>query len=331
MKKTKSLYCQLLLLGIVYGAAAQTVMTVNGPLDAQQTGTWLHHEHILVDFIGADSTGPHRWNRDSVTAMMLPALKTAKAAGVVTFVDATPNFLGRDVGILQTLSEKSGMQIITNTGLYGYNYKHLPAYTREETAEELAQRWIAEFENGIDGTEVKPGFIKISVNASDPLEPMDAKLVKAAALTHLKTGLVILCHTGPALGVYPQLRILKEVGVSPEAFVWVHAQQEENMEEYLKLARTGIWIALDGVPWAYEAHLEKLLFARESGILDQILISHDGGWYEAGKSEQTLQPFTTITNQLVPDLQKAGFSDEEVMQLLQENPKSAFALQVRKY
>ena len=49
--------------GIITGIAAcnsQTspeIMTVLGPIPASEIGTTLAHEHILVDFIGADSTG----------------------------------------------------------------------------------------------------------------------------------------------------------------------------------------------------------------------------------------------------------------------------------
>jgi len=41
-------------------------MTVNDPVEPSVIGRSLVHEHIMVDFIGADSTGFLRWNRDSV-------------------------------------------------------------------------------------------------------------------------------------------------------------------------------------------------------------------------------------------------------------------------
>ncbi len=42
------------------------IMTVNDPVEPSVIGRSLVHEHIMVDFIGADSTGFLRWNRDSV-------------------------------------------------------------------------------------------------------------------------------------------------------------------------------------------------------------------------------------------------------------------------
>lgn len=90
---------------------------------------------------------------------------------------------------MKRLSEATGLNIITATGYYGAaNDRFVPSHAYKETAEELASRWIEEFERGIEGTGIKPGIIKIGVDAG-PLSEIDAKLVQAAALTHLKTGL----------------------------------------------------------------------------------------------------------------------------------------------
>ncbi|MDH5610546.1 MAG: phosphotriesterase, partial [Cyclobacteriaceae bacterium] len=186
---------------------------------------------------------------------------------------------------------------------------------------------IDEFESGIDGTGIKPGFIKISVNASDPLSEVDSKIVRAAALTHLQTGLTIGSHTGKAEGLYPQLAILKEVGVSPEAFIWIHAQNEDDPSHYLKAAELGCWISLDGLGWEMEKHVEKLVFAKENGILDHILISHDAGWYDPAKSEQAIVGYTAIFTELIPTLKKKGFSEDDIRMLLAENPVRAFGVE----
>ncbi len=44
-------------------APREYIMTVNGPESPGKMGITLEHEHILVDFIGADSTGYFRWNQ----------------------------------------------------------------------------------------------------------------------------------------------------------------------------------------------------------------------------------------------------------------------------
>ena len=310
----------------------QLIQDVNGIHRLASNQIWLSHEHILVDFIGADSIQPNRWNHDAIIKEVMPYLEELKEFNVNYFVDATPDYLGRDVLLLEKIANKTGIRIITNTGLYGArNNKFIPEYAQEMTAEDLAQMWINEFKNGIDGTSIRPGFIKIGIDDSDSLHAMHQKLVKAAALTHLKTGLTIASHTGKAIGLWPQLDILKELGVSPEAFIWVHAQTEDNNDSYLKAAEMGCWISLDGLGWELEKHVEKLLFAKRNGILDRILISHDSGWYDPQKENQTIRPYTNIFKKLYPELKSHGFTDDEFKVLISVNPSKAFLIEVRNY
>jgi phosphotriesterase-related protein len=159
---------------------------------------------------------------------------------------------------------------------------------------------------------------------------MDQKLVKAAAIAHLQTGLTIASHTGDAKAVWPQLKILKDMKVSPNAFIWVHAQNEKDNNNYLPAAKEGCWISLDGLAWDLEKHIEKILFAKEHKILDRILISHDAGWYDPQKQIQTIRPYTNIFKQLYPALVSKGFSNEELDLLIGNNPAKAFSMSIRR-
>ncbi|NMH86374.1 phosphotriesterase family protein [Flavivirga algicola] len=308
------------------------VQDVKGAHKLTSEKIWLTHEHILVDFIGADSIQPNTWDHDSIIKEILPYFEEIKAFNVDYFVDATPNYLGRDALLLEKIAKKTGVKIITNTGLYGArNNKFIPHYAREIPVKDLAERWINEYKYGIDKTSIKPGFIKIGIDNSDPLDKMHQKLVKAAALTHLKTGLTIASHTGEAKGLWPQLSILKEMGVSPESFIWVHAQFENNNDNYLKAAKMGCWISLDGLGWELDKHIEKILFAKRNGILDKILISHDSGWYDPQKENQSIKPFTNIFKKLYPELKSHGFTDDEFKLLMSINPSKAFSIEIRNY
>ncbi len=319
---------------VVYGGIAQTeqlsIQDING-IHVVKTGEiWLSHEHILVDFIGADSIISSSWNKVDVSKQVLPFLLELQNFHVKYFIDATPQYLGRDVHLLRELADKTGLRIITNTGLYGaQNNKFIPDIVRKKTAEELAQQWLLEFEEGIDGTTIKPGFIKIGVDNTDSLSPMHGKLVKAAALCHLKSGLTIASHTGKALSLWPQLEILSEQGVSSKAFIWVHAQAEEEESNYQKAAETGCWISLDGLAWEMDKHVEKLVYAKRNGFLDQILISHDAGWYDPQKKTQNIQPYTPIFKTLIPLLRSKGFTEDEINLLISVNPSKAYAIQKR--
>jgi phosphotriesterase-related protein len=305
-----------------------TIQTVTGPISIDSMGLTLIHEHMLVDFIGADSINADRWNRDSVVLKVLPYLLEVKKHGVRTILDCTPSYLAKDPLLLKSLSEKSGIQILTNTGFYGaVGGKYLPDFVQTESAEQLAERWIAEFEIGIEGTGIKPGFVKISVNEADTLSAIDQKLVRASAITHLNTGLTIASHTGTWRTAVQEVRILQEMGVNPSEFVWVHAQNEADFENYKVAAEMGVWISLDGIGWAIDPYVERLLFAKENGILGNILISHDAGWYDPAKAGGgDFQPFTNIFEKLIPILNGKGFTEKDWDLLLKENPKSAFSI-----
>jgi len=308
------------------------LLTVNGPIKATEARNILGHEHILVDFIGADQYDPSRWNREEVISQMLPHLKELNALGCDTLIECTPAYLGRDVQLLKNLSQQSGLHIITNTGFYGAgDNKYIPEFAFEASAQELADIWIKEFEQGIDGTSVRPGFIKISVNPG-PLSQMHRKLVQAASIAHLRTGLTIASHTGPALPAFEELEILQKEGVHPSAFVWVHAQNEEGKSNYLKAAKIGAWVSLDGLDETrMEEYIEMLYMMKKGGFLHKTLISHDGGWYEPGKPlEGPSRKYTVLYRQLRPKLLGHGFSGEDTDLLLKNNPQKAFAIQIRK-
>ncbi len=306
------------------------IQTTKGLQAVDTNEVWLSHEHILVDFIGADKIYPKRWDMDTVIKAMLPFMNKLSEYNVSYFVDATPNFIGRDVRLLDTMGILSNKKIMTNTGFYGArNSKFIPSFAKNMQVKDLAAIWIDEFENGIDNTDIKPGFIKIGVDNADPLEPQHQKLVEAAALTHLKTGLTIASHTGEAKGIWSQIKILKKMGVSPKAYIWVHAQNEIDNSQYLKAAATGCWISLDGLGWEIDKHVEKLIFAKENNILQRILISHDAGWYQPSQWPQTFKPYTNIFEDLIPKLKANGFTERDIDLLLKVNPVKAFAIEIK--
>jgi phosphotriesterase-related protein len=314
------------------------VITVKGEIKIEDMGLTLIHEHVMVDWIGADSTGTHRWERAEVVDRALPYFRELQSFGVETFLDCSPAYLGRDPYILKQLSNRTGIHILTNTGFYGSGQnKFVPKWALTASHEDIAAAWIREFEHGIDSSGIRPGFIKISVENQDQLSEMHAKLVRAAALTHLKTGLTIVSHTGADAPAMAQLRVLADMGVSPQAFVWTHAQNG-SIEGYLKAAKKGAWISLDhinagtdGNPGNIEWYLNTLRTLKGHGLLDHILLSHDAGWYDVGQENGgTYRGYTSLFTELVPRLREHGFTDDDLDLILKVNPQMAYALRVRK-
>lgn len=307
------------------------IITVSGKIPASEIGKTLHHEHILVDFIGADSTGYDRWDKNEVVEKVLPYLLEIKKLGYKTIVDCTPAYLGRDPELLKMLVKKSGMQIITNTGYYSaVGAKYIPKHGFTETAEQLADRWILEAKNGIEGTDVFPGFIKIAVDRA-PLQAINRKVVEAACITHKETGLVIMSHTGLALPAFEQLEILKEYGVHPSAFIWTHAHNEKDFEKHIEAAKMGTWIAFDNFnPDRLQRYVDFALLMKKEGLLNHVLFSHDAGWYNPGESNGgNFRGFTEIEELLIPALEKNGLIQPDIYQLFTLNPAEAFTVKLR--
>lgn len=309
-------------------------MTVTGTIPASKMGTTLAHEHILVDFIGADSTGYHRWDRGEVVEKVLPFLTEVKELGVQTFLECTPAYLGRDPVLLKTLSQKTGLQILTNTGYYGArNNKFVPARAFKETVDQIAEGWIEEWEKGIEDSGIRPGFIKIAVDRDDTLAAMHQKIVKAAARTHLKTGLTIASHTGPERPAFKQLALLEEESVAPGAFIWVHAQRGDKAA-HVNAAKRGAWISFDNVKAdssRIARYIDLISTMKENGVLNRVLISHDAGWYHVGEpGGGKFRGYTSIFKKLIPALKNNGFTDAEINQLMVLNPQMAFSIRVRR-
>lgn len=307
------------------------IMTVAGVITPDMMGACLTHEHALVDFIGADLVSPARYDAEEAYQVILPYLKQIKELGCQSFVDATPAFLGRDVKLLQRLSSASDLHILTNTGYYGAaNDKYLPKHAFAESADQLAERWLKEWNEGIDGTDIKPGFIKIGVDSS-PLSEIDKKIVIAAARASRHSGLPVASHTGDTRAGLQQLDIMQKEGGDLSSFIWVHAQNDWNLDSRIKAAKMGAWISLDNVsPSTISDILMKVKSTQSAGVLEKLLLSHDAGWYAVGEAKGgVFRSYDTLFTLLLPAMTNSGITPEEINQIIVGNPRRAFSISTK--
>jgi phosphotriesterase-related protein len=312
-------------------APSRIIQTVRGPIDAGEMGLAVVHEHVLVDFAGAEKVSRSRYDAGEAFRVILPHLQDLQKRGCRTLLECTPAYLGRDPLLLRRLSEASGLHIVTNTGYYGAaKDSAVPKHAYAESARQLAARWTAEHRGGIEGTGIRPGFLKIGVDAG-PLSEIDRKLVEAGALCHLETGLTLAVHTGNGTAAVEIVSVLKRLGVSPEAYVWVHAQSEKDPATRSWAALQGTWVELDGVgPESLDAHVEAVadLFRRDR--LDRVLVSQDAGWYHVGEpGGGAYRPHGFLFDTFVPRLRARGLGEADVRRLLVDNPAEAFAIRPR--
>lgn len=311
-----------------------SVETVRGPVGVDDLGVTLVHEHVLVDWIGAELTSRDRYDPEAVVRVVVPHLRRARELGLRTILECTPAYLGRDVRLLERLAREADINILTNTGYYGAaDDRFVPAHAYAASAESLAEGWIREREDGIDGTSIRPAFMKIGVDAG-PLSEIDAKLVNAAAIAHQATGIAIHSHTGDAVAGLAQLDLLEGRGVPLSAFVWVHAQNVDELAVLAGAAARGAWIELDGVgPETVLRHAELVIGLAERGHLGRVLVSHDAGEYNVGEPDggaAAFRAYGTVLSALVPELRAQGLGDDAIQTLLVDNPRAVLTTYVRR-
>lgn len=307
------------------------VQTVLGPIPASKLGVTLPHEHVMCDFIGAERTGPHRWSVEAVVKRMRPLLAQLKERGATAFIDCTPSYIGRDPRVLKRLAQETGLHIVTNTGYYGgAGDKFVPKHAYTATVDQLADVWVREWENGIEDTGVKPGFMKIGVDeipsGSASLSPIDEKIVRAAARAARRTGLAVTCHTGGGSAGLAAARIFIEERAAPGRFVVAHSDAH-GLPVNQKVAELGAWVSFDALGREpLEVHL-KLVRAMSGTHARRLLLSHDSGWYAVGEENGgKIRDFNYLSDTFLPALRKGGVSDAMIRTLTVENPAHAFAI-----
>jgi phosphotriesterase-related protein len=306
------------------------IMTVTGQVDPASISAMVPHEHVVHTF-GAPATVAPAYDREHVMRIALPALVRLRGTGCQALAECTTEYFGRAPELLRSLSERSGVLILTNTGYYGAaKDRYVPEHAFAESADQIAARWVAEWENGIGGTGIRPGFIKVGVDSPGPLSEIDAKLVRAAAIAHRMTGLVMAVHSpGDGTLADAELAILEEEGVAPSAWIWVHADSVADVPRIVEAARRGAWIELDAVrPENLDARISLLQRLKAEGVLGRVLLSHDESSYAADRSEPA-QVHTTVFTHLVPRLLDSGFTQTEAQAMIGANPREAFTVAKR--
>ncbi len=337
MKKQLLTLC-FSIIGLLASGAFQEgpyVMTVSGKIAPDALGRTLAHEHIATNFNGTETGNHPLAGQEQALAQLLPWLKDLWGRGYNSLVECTPAHIGRNVGLLRELAEKSGMQILTNTGFYAaVDKKYLPEAAYTHSAEELAALWGQEGTYGIGDTGIRPGFIKLGVG-DGPLDPVERKIVKAGMLLSGRTGLTVYVHTGGDQSIISQRQLALELGFKPDKLVWVHAQNGTDSTR-IAMARQGMWVSLDGVSEErLDAYAGMIRNMKEAGLLHRLLLSHDDGWSverDAPDLELELfangnkRPYWSVEELLLPKLRNLGFREAELDQLLVQNPRKALSI-----
>jgi phosphotriesterase-related protein len=302
------------------------LITTLGAKTLEDFGLILPHEHIFVDLGKIELESYKNADTADVIHVMTPEIERAKSAGVTALVECTPVGVGRRVDIVKAVSEATQFPVVVATGIYREPW--VPVWAQEATQGKLESWMISELLTGIEDTGIQAAWIKLSAG-DDGITECETKILRAAASAGRMTNATIGSHTIRGRVVLKQLEVLEEEGYTNERFIWIHTQAESDTGLHLEVAQRGAWLEFDAIgseAFSDEYFLERILALIEAGFAEQLLLSHDRGWYDPSKPKGgTQQPYTYLTETFVPKLRAAGVDDTMIDQLTRVNPFGAFA------
>ena len=311
-----------------------TVNTVLGPIDTSEMGFTLSHEHVLITSAGIQATFPDFVPRDEAIAEGIRMFSDARAGGVETVLDLSTMDLGRDIRVIEQVSRESGVNIIAATG----TWLEIPRVFRVADPSDIAKLYVRELEEGIEGTGIKPGVIKVA-NDVGGVTPEGEIILRAAARAHQSTGAPIYTHTwAPERVGDQQIKIFEDEGVDLNRVCIGHSNDTTDLEYLTGLLEKGVWVGMDrypshrpGVPdWRERTQTVKALIDRGYG--DRLMLGHDNSAMMliqprqafAERAVRNPDQFLFITRQALPYLKELGGTDGDIQALMVDNPRRYF-------
>lgn len=298
--------------------------TTLGALRRDQLGMILPHEHVFVDLRTPDQLGYAEADPADVVALMAPQIEAIKALGVTALVECSPCGVGRRADCDLAVSRATGLPIVVPTGIYREPW--IPEWVKTASEDAIFEWMRAELEAGIEDTGVRAGWIKLSAG-DEGITPLEARILRAGARAAVASGAIIGSHTIKGRVVMDQLDIIEAMGGNPGRFISIHTQLEPDFGLHKAVAARGAWIEYDNIGWVeVEESVALILRALEAGLGNQLLLSHDAGWFDPAKpGGGTPKPYTVLSTEVLPRLRAEGVDEATITRLTHDNPFAAYA------
>lgn len=303
---------------------AKQIWTTLGPKTADQLGMILPHEHVFVDLRTPDQPGYAQAKAEEVVALMAPEIERIKALGITALVECSTGGVGRRADFDLAVSKATNFPIVVPTG--NYREPWIPEWVKTATEAELEAWMVRELEERFDEADYRAGWIKISAG-DDGITPLEAKILRAAARAAKRSNSVIGSHTIKGRVVMDQLDIIEAEGYRADRFISIHTQAEPDFGLNLAVAERGAWIEYDNLGIGPdEEHVDRIVKVLAAGKGNQLLLSHDRGWFDpALPGGGVANPYTHLSLEILPKLRTAGVTEAQIVQLTHTNPFEAFA------
>lgn len=328
----------------------QNINTVTGPISVEQLGKTLIHEHFIFGYPGfhGDVT-LGAFHEEKALEEAISIARGLQSYGVKTVVDPTPNECGRDPLFLQKVSEATGLQIICATGYYYEGEGATPYFKLRQALgsaeEEIYEMFKKEVTEGIAGTDIKAGVIKLASSKNEITE-YEKMFFRAGARIQQETGVIILTHTQEGTMGPEQARYLIELGADSSKIIIGHMCGNTNPEYHKDVMNQGVRIGFDrfgiqglvGAPFDQE-RIQTLISLLNDGYEEQILLAHDSVniWLgrppvmneQVAKIMENWHPTHLFIN-ILPQLRENGITEQQIGKMFCDNAKALFAGEVAK-
>jgi phosphotriesterase-related protein len=310
-----------------------SVETVTGPVDAGDLGLTLIHEHFRATDEAARSQWPHMYDEAAEWEAAMSDARAIAGHGVKTVVEPSAMFLHRDVEFSRRVAEESELQIVPCTGVYTYD--HLPQFLMNRNEDQVAELFVHDIEQGIQGTDIKAAFIKCA--ADEPgITPGVEKVHRAAARASNQTGRPIMAHSRPANRTgLDQMKIFEEEGVDPAKVQIAHTGDTDDLDYIEELLGHGCFVGMDryglDLFLPIQPRNATVIALLERGYADRMFLSQDYcstlDWFPQEvqdalrATEVPKWSMTLLFEEIIPALKEAGMTDEQLETMMVENPR----------
>ena len=312
-----------------------TINTLHGPVDTQALGRTLMHEHVAIRTPGIGENWPELWDEDHEVEVADQKLNALKAKGIGTIVDLTTADMGRDLHYLQRVAERTSLNVVLATGVYWI----VPRYWWNRDIESLTRVFVKDITEGIQGTNIKAGIIKLaSDHEAGGVNELNEMCLRAGARAHRATGVPIATHNNPPELGREQQRVFKDEGVDLTRIVIGHVGDTSDTGYLKELMDNGSYVGMDrfGMDFllAFEDRVSTVASLCKDGYAERIVLSHDASccldWIADRAAIDQLAPnwhYNHIIEQVVPALLECGVSQQQIDQMLIQNPRTIFERQ----
>jgi predicted metal-dependent phosphotriesterase family hydrolase len=305
------------------------VVTVRGPISPTDLGVTLSHDHLIIDAfkLFGEASGSYAWIMDDED-IAIAEVRRFRDAGGAAIADPTNVGIGRNPAALRRISETTGVHVIMGAGWY--RERAYPPYIYEEMPDTLADRLVTDLLIGVDGTDVRAGFIGEIGTERGHISPAQERVFRAAARAQRRTGCPIMTHT-THFGelALEQLDLLGEEGVPAESVIISHLGDRVGIKWFLPIADRGAWLNIDNLGFVsgyapLEVRADNVVALCGEGFLRQIMLSNDLCLMDQ-MSAFGGPGYDNVLRAFLPLLRERGLTDEQIRTILVDNPSRAFA------